>query len=55
VAERVLMGDGMTVHQGRAVCTVCGGQVGLNLSGMVTAHFVASEFRESNDAKETGT
>jgi hypothetical protein len=40
LAERVLLGDGMTVHRGKALCAACGRQVGLNLSGLVRAYFV---------------
>lgn len=37
-AERVLIGDHMTVHRGRAICTVCGREVPLNMTGVVSAH-----------------
>jgi hypothetical protein len=53
VAERVLLADTMTVHRGGALCAVCGRHVGLNLSGVVTAH--VRGIRESSDDKKTGT
>jgi hypothetical protein len=37
-AERVLIADRLSVHRGKAVCPVCGRQVGLNMSGLLTAH-----------------
>ncbi len=37
-AERVLIGDHVTVHRGRAMCPVCGREVGLNATGLLTAH-----------------
>ena len=37
-AQRVLLGDRFTVHQGRAICAVCGAEAGLNVTGVVAAH-----------------
>jgi hypothetical protein len=36
--QRVLLGDRFTVHQGRAICAVCGAEVGLNVTGVSAAH-----------------
>jgi hypothetical protein len=37
-AERVLIGERVAAYRGRAVCGVCGAEVGLNLAGTVTVH-----------------
>jgi uncharacterized Zn finger protein (UPF0148 family) len=32
------LGDRFTVHQGRAICAVCGAEVGLNVTGVAAVH-----------------
>ena len=37
-AQRVLLGNRVSVHPGRAICVVCSAEVGLNVTGRTAKH-----------------